>query len=151
MEEACINQALSIMMNEIKCLREKLGVQLWGRQIGFIRVQGDKINFPRPRVRRDGGGVKLETHEKMQAKRHWGEDISEMVLGGLATRQFYTVAKAFRIQWGLSKSEVSSIASYNYQLKTGHNPIKIKTSQSVVSLPFLQSVNASIPSKVLLH
>jgi hypothetical protein len=93
MEEACINQALSIMMNEIKCLKEKLRVQLWGRQIGFIRVLGDKINFPRPRVRGDGGEVKLETHEKMQGKRQWGEDISEMVLGGLATRQFYTVAR----------------------------------------------------------
>lgn len=107
MEQACINQALSIMMNEIDDLRQSLRVQLWGRQRGFIRVLGDKINFPKPRVRGNNGEVKLETYEKMQIKRQWGEDIGEMVLGGLATRQFDTVARAFGIQWGLSKSEVS--------------------------------------------
>ena len=43
----------------------------------------------------------------MQSKKQWEEDITEMVLGGLATRQFNTVARAFGIHWGLSKSEVS--------------------------------------------
>lgn len=107
MEQACINQALSIMMNEIEDLKQTLRVQLWGRQKGFIRVLGDKINFPKPRVREDRGEVKLETYEKMQSKKQWGEDITEMVLGGLATRQFNTIARAFGIHWGLSKSEVS--------------------------------------------
>ncbi|MDA2920213.1 hypothetical protein MYX76_12105 [Desulfobacterota bacterium AH_259_B03_O07] len=40
--QACINQALSIMMNEIECLKEELNVQLWG-----IEVLGDvhkKVN-----------------------------------------------------------------------------------------------------------
>jgi len=45
-EQACINQALSIMMNAIECLKEELKIQLWGRQKGFICVLGDKINFP---------------------------------------------------------------------------------------------------------
>ena len=69
MEQACINQALSIMMNEIEDLKKTLRVQLWGRQKGFIRVLGDKINFPKPRVREDRGEVKLETYEKMQSKK----------------------------------------------------------------------------------
>lgn len=94
-------------MNEIDDLKQTLRVQLWGRQKGFIRVLGDKINFPKPRVRDERSEVRLETYEKMQGERKWGGDISEMVLGGLATRQFDTVAKAFGIQWGLSKSEVS--------------------------------------------
>jgi len=106
-EQACINQALSIMMNEIECFKEELRVQLWGRQKGFIRVLGDKTNFPKPRVREERGEVRLETYEKMQSKKQWGDDITEMVLGGLATRQFDTVARAFGIHWGLSKSEVS--------------------------------------------
>ena len=40
MERACINQALSIMMEEIEELKQELRVQLWGRQMGFIRVLG---------------------------------------------------------------------------------------------------------------
>jgi transposase-like protein len=107
MEQACINQALSIMMEEIEGLRQKLRVQQWGRQKGYIRVLGERVNLPRPRVREERGEVRLETYEKMQGKRQWGEGITEMVLGGLATRQFDTVARAFGIQYGLSKSAVS--------------------------------------------
>src|SRR5919108_6173449 len=106
-EQACINQALSMMMDEIEELRQKLRVQLWGRQKGYIRVLGEKVNLPRPRLREEGGEVRLETYEKMQSKRQWREEITEMVLGGLATRQFDTVAKAFGIHYGLSKSAVS--------------------------------------------
>lgn len=107
MEQACINQALSIMMSEIEDLKQTLRSQLWGRQRGFIRVIGQKINFARPRVRDDQGEVRLETYRKMQSKKQWEQDITEMVLGGLATRQFGTVARAFGIHWGLSKSAVS--------------------------------------------
>jgi transposase-like protein len=107
MEQACINQALSMMMEEIEEVKQKLRVQLWGRQKGFIRVLGEKVNFPRPRVREERGEVRLETYGKMQSKRQWGQEITEMVLGGLATRQFDTVARAFGIQYGLSKSAVS--------------------------------------------
>lgn len=106
-EQACINQALSMMMNEVENLKQRLRVQLWGRQKGFIRVLGEKVNFPRPRVREERGEVKLETYGKMQSKRQWGEEVMEMVLGGLATRQFDTVARAFGIHYGLSKSAVS--------------------------------------------
>jgi putative transposase len=106
-EQACINQALSMMMEEIEELRQKLRVQLWGRQKGFIRVLGEKVNFPRPRVREEMGEVRLETYEKMQSKKQWREEVTDMVLGGLATRQFDTVAKAFGIHYGLSKSAVS--------------------------------------------
>lgn len=107
MEQACINQAMTIMMEEIEELKQKLRVQLWGRQKGFIRVLGGKVNFPRPRVREEGGEVRLETYEKMQSRKQWGEDVTEMVLGGLATRQFDKVARAFGIQYGLSRSAVS--------------------------------------------
>ena len=106
-EQACINQALTIMTEEIEELKQKLMVQQWGRQKGFIRVLGEKVNFPRPRVREERGEVRLETYEKMQSRRQWGQEITEMVLGGLATRQFDTVARAFGIQYGLSKSAVS--------------------------------------------
>jgi hypothetical protein len=53
MRQACINQALAIMMEEIEELKQKLSVQLWGRQKGYIRVLGEKVNFSRPRVRED--------------------------------------------------------------------------------------------------
>jgi putative transposase len=98
---------LTIMMEEIEELKQKLRVQLWGRQKGYIRVLGEKVNFPKPRVREEGGEVRLETYEKMQGRKQWGEEITEMVLGGLATRQFDTVARAFGIHYGLSKSAVS--------------------------------------------
>jgi len=94
-------------MEEVEELKQKLRVQLWGRQKGFIRVLGEKVNLPRPRVREEGGEVRLETYEKMQSKRQWRQGITEMVLGGLATRQFDTVARAFGIHYGLSKSAVS--------------------------------------------
>lgn len=107
MEQACINQALSMMMNEVENLKQGLRVQLWGRQKGYIRVLGEKVNFPRPRVREEGGEVRLETYEKMQSKKQWEHEITDMVLGGLATRQFDSVGKAFGIHYGLSKSAVS--------------------------------------------
>jgi putative transposase len=106
-EQACINQALSMMMNEVENLKQRLRVQLWGRQKGFIRVLGEKVNFPKPRLREGRGEVRLETYEKMQSKRQWREEITEMVVGGLATRRFDTVARAFGIHYGLSKSAVS--------------------------------------------
>jgi hypothetical protein len=80
-EKACINQALRIMMEEIEELKQRLRVQLWGRQKGYIRVLGEKVNFPRPRAREEGGEVRLETYEKMQSKRQWRQEITEMVLG----------------------------------------------------------------------
>ena len=40
MEQASINQALTIMMEEIEELKQKLRVQQWGRQKGYIRVLG---------------------------------------------------------------------------------------------------------------
>ena len=83
MERACINQALAIMMEEIEELRQKLRVQHWGRQKGYIRVLGEKINFPRPRVREERGEVRLGTYEKMQSRKQWGEDVTEMV-GGIS-------------------------------------------------------------------
>lgn len=107
MEQACINQALSIMMNEIEELKQRLRVQLWGRQRGYIRVLGEKVNVSNPRAREEGGEVRLETYEKMQSKKQWRHEITNMVLGGLATRQFDKVAKAFGINYGLSKSAVS--------------------------------------------
>ncbi len=64
-EQACINQALSVMINEIENLRQTLRVQLWDRQKGFIRVLGDKINFPKPTVRDGRIEVRFETFEKM--------------------------------------------------------------------------------------
>jgi hypothetical protein len=81
MEQACINQALAIMMEEVEELKQKLRVQLWGRQKGFIRVLGEKVNFTRPRVREERGEVRLETYEKMQSRKQWAEDVTEMVLG----------------------------------------------------------------------
>lgn len=106
-ERACVNQALSIMMGEIEELKQKIGAQLWGSQQGFIRVLGEKINFSKPRVRDGGGECGIETYKKMQSNKPWEEDVTEMVMGGLSTRQFDTVARAFGIHYGLSKSTVS--------------------------------------------
>lgn len=75
-EQACISQALSMMMEEIEELRQKLRVQLWGRQKGFIPVLGEKVNFPRPRVREEIGEVRLETYEKMQSKKQCRHEVS---------------------------------------------------------------------------
>ncbi len=107
LQQACINQGLSIMMNENENLKQRLRVQLWGRQKGFILVLGEKVNFPKPRVREEIGEVRLETYEKMQSKKQWDHEITNMVLGGLATRQFDTMARAFGIHYGLSKSAMS--------------------------------------------
>jgi hypothetical protein len=51
------------MMNEIENLKQRLGVQLWGRQRGFIRVLGEKVNLPKPRVREEMRELRLETYD----------------------------------------------------------------------------------------
>jgi transposase-like protein len=108
LEEAIVGIALNTIQDEISSLKSKFNdVTRWSTQAGYIRVQGNRIQIQKPRVRNSQGEVDLETYKKMQSKKAWSDQLSNMALGGLASRQFDSLGQLIGGHYGLSKSQVS--------------------------------------------
>jgi putative transposase len=95
----------------------------WGVRRGEVVVGGRKVKLPRPRVRRDGREVELETYRRLQAEDPLSERALEQMLVGVSTRKYARSLEEMPAELeeaGISKSAVSRrfVAKTQAQLET---------------------------------
>lgn len=111
LEEATVRIAMTLMRNDIEAMQRLDGqINSWGSQEGFIRVRGKRVSVSKLRARNldTKQEIKLESYKQMQSKKKWSADITQLSLGGLASRQFDKLGEILGNQYGLSKSQVST-------------------------------------------
>ena len=110
LEEATIRIAVTLMQKDLEAM-QLLGGQInaWGNQPGYIRVTGKRVSIPKLRARdmKTKKEIQLESYKQMQSKKKWSDEITQLSLGGLASRQFDKLGEILGNQYGLSKSQVS--------------------------------------------
>ena len=80
----------------------------WGREGGFLVVDGQKAKIQRPRVRStDGREHKLGSYELFRRNEPLDEAVWDKLLLGLSTRNYGRVVRQFAEAYGIEKSAVS--------------------------------------------
>ena len=80
----------------------------WGREKGFLVVDGQKVPIERPRLRsEDGREQRLGSYELFRRNEPLGEAVWDKLLLGLSTRNYSKAVRAFAESYGIEKSAVS--------------------------------------------
>jgi len=86
-------------------------VHRWGKQQGFVYVNGQKVSTNKPRVLRKSGGkhqeVELETYKEFSKPTAMNEAIMAKVLAGVSTRDYAGTIEEVLDGHGVSRSAVS--------------------------------------------
>lgn len=96
------------------------GAVRWGRQGGYVVLDGQKVGVERPRVRtREGKEVPLESYELLQRDGPRQRRVREGILAGLSTRNYRRAVESMLDGYGIEKSSVSRqfVAASAAQLK----------------------------------
>ena len=83
------------------------GWQKWGCQAGSVYVGGEKVKISKPRLRKEGKEVPLSVYEALGDKSKFSQELLEMALSGISTRQYEKVLHGLLGNFGISKSSVS--------------------------------------------
>jgi len=78
-----------------------------GSESGWISLNGQRIRIRKPRVRKDGREVELQSYQVLQSMDNLGDVVSRMMLNGVSTRGYDRVLSKFDNDLGLSKSSAS--------------------------------------------
>ena len=80
----------------------------WGREQGFLVVDGQKVPIERPRLRsEDGREQRLGSYELFRRNEPLGEAVWDKLMLGLSTRNYSKAVRAFAESYGIEKSAVS--------------------------------------------
>jgi len=80
----------------------------WGRQDGYVVLDGQKVSLARPRVRtREGKEVPLESYALLQQDGPRQRRVREGILAGLTTRNYRRAVESLLEGYGIEKSSVS--------------------------------------------
>ncbi len=84
-------------------------VDRWGRQSGYVRIGGQKLEVDRPRVRSKSSGreVPLQTYQAFQDTKHQAEAVYQGLIGGLSGRRYEQTVEQVVDGYGVSRSAVS--------------------------------------------
>jgi transposase-like protein len=101
--------ACNVIDDEIEQLKKQAEIYRWGSQSGYFHAMGQRMSIDRPRARYKDSKqeVRLASYEQLQGKDQWTQQMCDMVLGGLATRQFDKLGKVVGSAYGMSKSQIS--------------------------------------------
>jgi hypothetical protein len=69
-------------------------------------LDGGKVSFRRPRVRKDGKEAGLETLEKLRDRDFLDAEMQERLLKGISSRHYSEVITGVAEKTGISKSAV---------------------------------------------
>ena len=84
------------------------GALRWGRQDGYVVLDGQKVPLPRPRVRtREGQEAPLETYRLLQQDGPRQRRVRQGILAGLTTRNYRRAVESVLDGYGIAKSSVS--------------------------------------------
>lgn len=78
-----------------------------GSEIGSIALNGQRTGIRRPRIRKDGKEIPLETYTKFHCLENITEFVFKMMINGVSTRSYDEVLQKFEDDLGLSKSTAS--------------------------------------------
>ena len=80
----------------------------WGREQGFLVVDGQKVKVDRPRVRStDGHEQTLGSYELFRRNEPLDETVWDKLMLGLSTRNYGKMIRQFAAAYGIEKSAVS--------------------------------------------
>lgn len=80
----------------------------WGRQSGYVVLEGKRVPVPRPRVRgANGTEHRLRTYEVFQSDGARQREVSRRLLVGVSTRKYKQAVDEFVRGYGIAKSSVS--------------------------------------------
>ena len=80
----------------------------WGRQGGYVVLDGQKVSVEHPRVRtREGKEVPLKNYELLQQDGPRQRRVREGILAGLTTRNYRRAVESMLDGYGIAKSSVS--------------------------------------------
>ncbi len=104
-----------IMDNEVRQLagrryqrREKEQLYRWGREKGFLVVDGQKVPIQRPRLRSDDGHEQLlGSYELFRRDEPLDAAVWDKLMLGLSTRNYSKAVREFAAAYGIEKSAVS--------------------------------------------
>jgi transposase-like protein len=86
-------------------------IQRWGKQQGFVYVNGQKVNTDKPRVVRKSAGkheeVELQTYKEFSKPAAMNEAIMAKVLAGVSTRDYAGTIDQVIGSHGVSRSAIS--------------------------------------------
>lgn len=78
-----------------------------GSEPGSIALFGQRTSIRKPRVRKDGQEIPLETYTKLHSMDNLAEVVFKMMINGTSSRAYNEVLQKFEDDLGVSKSTVS--------------------------------------------
>jgi len=78
-----------------------------GSENVFVPILGQKHKIKKPRVRKSGQEVLLESYANLKSEADLGEIVFKLMVSGLTTRRFRECLKDVSEQLGVSKSKIS--------------------------------------------
>lgn len=78
-----------------------------GSETGSIFVFGKKEKINRPRVRKEGQEILLESYSALHEGKDFGEIVFKLMVSGLTTRSFVECLQSVSEEVGVSKSKIS--------------------------------------------
>ena len=115
MRQAGLELMQLIMSNEVRHLageryerREPEQPFRWGREKGFLVVDGQKVPIERPRMRgQDGREQRLGSYELFRRSEPLDAAVWDKLMLGLSTRNYSKAVREFAASYGIEKSAVS--------------------------------------------
>ena len=108
MIELVMEQEVSLLAGEKHRPDGKRNCYRWGREQGFLVIDGQKVRLPRPRVRdKLNREVALGSYELFQRGSVLEDAVWNKILYGVTTRGYGQVIEEFSRAYGLKKSTIS--------------------------------------------
>ena len=115
MRQACLELMQLVMDNEVRHLageryerRSPEQPFRWGREKGFLIVDGQKVPIERPRMRsEDGREQRLGSYELFRRSEPLDAAVWDKLMLGLSTRNYSKAVREFAASYGIEKSAVS--------------------------------------------
>ena len=115
MRQAGLDLMQLIMDNEVRQLagehyqrRQAEQSYRWGREKGFLVVDGQKVPIQRPRLRSDDGHEQpLGSYELFRRSEPLDDAVWDKLMLGLSTRNYSQAVREFAAAYGIEKSAVS--------------------------------------------
>jgi len=82
-------------------------IQRWGREVGSVVINGQKVPVQRPRVRGEQGDVKVGSYELFRRDEEQQKRIWEAITRGLTTRGYGPTVRESEKAFAIEKSAVS--------------------------------------------
>lgn len=84
-------------------------IDRWGHQLGYVRMNGQKLAVERPRLRnkKTGREEPLATYRAFQQPESQRDTVYQRMIGGLSTRRYEQTVEQVAEGYGVSRSAVS--------------------------------------------